>query len=169
MSDAEMGPGYLIKRIQQSLRRRCDSALKPIGLSMAQYAVLRALAAHPDASAAELARLCFVTRQSLQDVLGALRAQGLIEPSDAPASGRARSLKLTEQGARYLEGGDKAVYEVESAMVHGMSASTRTQLTRLLVRCAENLDAIDADEPSHLTSEQLPSHLIGSGSSPAGS
>ena len=46
-------------------------ALKPTGLSMAQYSTLRALHEHPEASAAELARLCFVTRQSLQDVLAA--------------------------------------------------------------------------------------------------
>ena len=35
---------------------------------MAQYAAMRALADHPEASASELARLCFVTRQSLQDL-----------------------------------------------------------------------------------------------------
>src|SRR3990170_3911780 len=59
--DVEAGAGYLIKRVQQSLRRQCDAALRPTGLSMAQYAALRALADHPDASASELARLCFVT------------------------------------------------------------------------------------------------------------
>ena len=72
-SQTEEGVGYLVKRVQQSLRRRCDAALRPTGLSMAQYVVLRALADHQDASAAELARRCFVTRQSLQDVLGGLR------------------------------------------------------------------------------------------------
>jgi DNA-binding MarR family transcriptional regulator len=65
-SEKERSVGYLVKRVQQALRRRCDAALKPTGLSMAQYAALRALAEHPDASAAELARLCFVTRQSLR-------------------------------------------------------------------------------------------------------
>ena len=70
--DVEAGAGYLIKRVQQSLRRLCDAALRPTGLSMAQYVALRALADHPDASAAELARLCFVTRQSLQDLLAGL-------------------------------------------------------------------------------------------------
>ena len=82
-SEAERSIGYLIKRVQQGLRRQCDAALKPTGLSMAQYSTLRALAEHPEASAAELARLCFVTRQSLQDVLAGLRAAGLIENADA--------------------------------------------------------------------------------------
>ena len=93
-SEAGRSIGYLVKRVQQGLRRRCDSALKPTGLSMAQYSTLGRLH-HPDASAAELARLCFVTRQSLQDVLAGLRADGLVETADAPPRGRARSLELT--------------------------------------------------------------------------
>lgn len=44
MVDVERGPGYLVKRVQQSLRRNCDAALRPTGLSMAQYTALRALA-----------------------------------------------------------------------------------------------------------------------------
>lgn len=145
MTEAERGAGYLIKRVQQSLRRRCDSALKPTGLSMAQYSVLRALAAHPEASAAELARLCFVTRQSLQDVLNTLRADGHVEPSSAPVRGRARSLQLTPRGARLLAGGDSAVHRVESVMVRGMPVATRNRLAELLMQCAENLEAADAD------------------------
>src|ERR1700744_6814967 len=94
-SENERSVGYLVKRVQQGLRRRCDAALKPTGISMAQYAVLHALAEHPDASAAELARLCFVTRQSLQDVLTGLRAADLVQNADAEPRGRAQSLALT--------------------------------------------------------------------------
>src|ERR1700729_3083324 len=90
-SGAERSIGYLVKRVQQGLRRQCDLALKPTGLSMAQYSTLRALHEHPEASAAELARLCFVTRQSLQDVLSGLRAAGLVEKGDAPPRWRPRS------------------------------------------------------------------------------
>src|SRR5258708_3602185 len=108
-SDVEGGAGYLVKRVQQSLRRRCDAALRAMGLSMAQYAALRALADHPDASASELARLCFVTRQSLQDLLIGLRADGLVESAARPARGRAQSLRLTPAGRRRLPHGPPAV------------------------------------------------------------
>jgi len=91
----ERGVGYLVKRVQQSLRRRCDSALRPTGLTMSQYAVLRALHDHPDATASDLARLCFVTRQSLRDVLGGLRSADLVADAEAPPQGRKRSLQLT--------------------------------------------------------------------------
>lgn len=138
--DVERGVGYLVKRVQQALRRNCDAALRPSGLTMSQYAVLRALADHPAASASELARLCFVTRQSLQDVLRSLRADGLVGDAGGPQRGRARALRLTTVGKRRLKSAHTAVLDVETAMVHGLSAGTQAQLAVLLMQCAQNLE-----------------------------
>jgi DNA-binding MarR family transcriptional regulator len=138
--DVEGGAGYLVKRVQQALRRRCDAATRPTGLSMAQYAALRALADHPDASASELARLCFVTRQSLQDLLAGLRSSGLVQSAPSPGQGRANALALTPAGRKRLVASHDAVLAVEEAMVQGLSASARRQLADLLTRCAENLE-----------------------------
>lgn len=139
-SDAERMVGYLVKRVQQSLRRRSDAALREKGLSVAQYAVLRALADHPDASAAELARLCFVTRQSLQDMLTGLRSTGLVGDAQEQPAGRARALTLTALGRRRLATAHSAMIEVEAAMLDGMSPAARRELARGLVACAENLE-----------------------------
>lgn len=139
-SDAERSIGYLVKRVQQGLRRECDAALKPTGLSMAQYSTLRALQEHPEASAAEVARLCFVTRQSLQDVLTGLRALGLIENADTEPRGRAQSLKLTQAGSRRLRAAHKAVFAVEDAMLQRVSAHDRRTVAEVLLRCAENVE-----------------------------
>lgn len=139
-SETERGIGYLVKRVQQSLRRRCDAALRATGLSMAQYAALRALADHPDASAAELARLCFVTRQSFQDLLIGLRSEGLIDDADTPRRGRAQSLQLTKQGRTKLGAAHAAVAAVEASMIAGLTARARTEVAAALIRCAENLE-----------------------------
>ena len=139
-SEAERSVGYLVKRVQQGLRRRCDSALKSTGLSMAQYSTLRALHEHPDASAAELARLCFVTRQSLQDVLAGLRADGLIENADKPSRGRSQSLALTRLGSRRLSAAHDAVFGVEAEMLQGISPRDRRSAAEILTSCAENLE-----------------------------
>lgn len=138
--DAERSIGYLVKRVQQGLRRECDAALKPTGLSMAQYSTLRALKEHPEASAAELARLCFVTRQSLQDVLSGLRAGGLIENADAEPRGRAQSLAVTGLGSRHLAAAHDAVFGVEDVMLQGVSVRDRRTLAEALLRCAKNLE-----------------------------
>lgn len=138
--DAERMVGYLVKRVQQSLRRRSDAALRDKGLSVAQYAVLRALADHPEASAAELARLCFVTRQSLQDMLIGLRSAGLVDDAQEQPAGRARALTLTAPGRRRLATAHSAMIDVEAAMLDGMSPGDRRELARSLLACAENLE-----------------------------
>jgi DNA-binding MarR family transcriptional regulator len=143
--EVEGGAGYLIKRVQQSLRRRCDAALRPTELSMAQYTALRALADHPDASASELARLCFVTRQSLQDLLAGLRTAGLVRAASSTGRGRAIALALTSVGRKRLAASHHAVIGVEDAMLQGLSASARRQLAELLTQCAENLESEPAD------------------------
>jgi DNA-binding MarR family transcriptional regulator len=142
----ERSVGYLVKRAQQSLRRRCDTALRPIGLTMSQYAVLRALHDHPDATASDLARLCFVTRQSLRDVLGGLRSTGLVADMEAPPDGRKRALRLTSQGLQRLQIGHATVIDVESAMLQGISVKARTELAALLSRCTDNLDNLPETE-----------------------
>src|SRR6267154_4904609 len=113
-SETERAVGYLVKRVQQSLRRRSDAALRSTGVSMAQYAVLRALYDHLEASASELSRLCFVTRQSLQDVLSGLRSSRLVSESDRPSRGRVRSLEVTASAAKRLAAAHAAVMGVES-------------------------------------------------------
>ena len=139
--EVERGAGYLVKRVQQSLRRQCDAALRPTGLSMAQYTALRALADHPEASASELARLCFVTRQSLQDLLAGLRSSGLVRAGAGPTRGRATALALTPAGQRRLSASHDAVLDVENAMLVGFSPDAQRRLADLLTRCAENLEA----------------------------
>jgi DNA-binding MarR family transcriptional regulator len=138
--ETEHSAGYLMKRVQQSLRRRCDAALRPTGLSMAQYAALRALADLPEASASELARRCFVTRQSLQDLLTGLRSAGLVTDAPAAPRGRARALALTATGRKRLAAGDAAVDAVDVAMVDGLTQPERNRLAAMLVQCAENLE-----------------------------
>jgi len=147
MSDVETerAVGYLAKRVQQAFRRRCDDALRAGGVSMSQYAVLRALADHPDASASELARLCFVTRQSLQDLLSGLRSAGLVTESATVRSGRARSLDLTSEGRKRLTSAHRAVMAVDESMTEGLSERARRELAASLVRCATNLEAEPSD------------------------
>lgn len=144
-SETERTVGYLVKRVQQALRRRCDAVLRPGGVSMAQYAALRALADIPDATASDLARRCFVTRQSAQDLVAGLRAAGLVRAPAARSTGRARPLELTAEGRRRLNVAHRAVMAVDQAMTEGLSASARRQLESALMRCAANLEAGPTD------------------------
>lgn len=132
--------GYQVKRVQQRLRQVCDEELRGRGVSMAQYAVLRALADEPGLTSAELARRCFVTRQSLGDVLAGLTSGGLVEVTESVRSGRSRPVVLTPEGVALLAGADQAVRRVEERMTSGLDDADRHALVRLLERCAENLE-----------------------------
>ncbi|MHC1557688.1 MarR family winged helix-turn-helix transcriptional regulator [Actinomycetospora sp. C-140] len=145
MGQAPVGdrPGYRVKQVQQALRHAGDAALRGIGLSVSQYAALRALADRPGASSAEVARRCFVTRQSVADVLGPLRAAGAVEDGE-PARGRARPMALTTVGRARLAAAETAMAEVEERMLAGLSAREVATLTELLTVCAANLGDLSA-------------------------
>jgi hypothetical protein len=55
--------GYLVKRVQAALRATMDKELRPLGLSVSQYAILEALLDEgaSESTNAAIARRCFVT------------------------------------------------------------------------------------------------------------
>ena len=59
--------GYLVKRVQAALRTAMDADLRPLGLSVSQYAILEALFENAEeCTNAAIARRCFITPQSGQ-------------------------------------------------------------------------------------------------------
>ncbi|MFI6600752.1 MarR family winged helix-turn-helix transcriptional regulator [Nonomuraea sp. NPDC050536] len=136
MSQLDQRVAYLVKQVADAFRRASERRLRELGLSMAQYAVLRALADVPGAPAAELARRTFVTRQSLRDVLGGLTAAGLASVAREATAGRALPVTLTDEGRALLERAEAIVLEVEERMIAGLPAD---ELAGLLRACAENL------------------------------
>lgn len=138
--DSENRVGYAAKHLQQALRSAADHGLRPIGLTMPQYAVLSALAAGPGLSNSELARRCFVTRQTMNDVLVGLQRAGLISRQAHPRDRRVQRTELTRVGREILERGDAAVVEVEDQMTAGLSQAERRQLLSLLSTCIDNLE-----------------------------
>jgi DNA-binding MarR family transcriptional regulator len=139
--DVRQRIGYLVKHLQQVFHRSSEEGLRKIGLSMAQYAVLRALADAPGAPAAELARRTFVTRQSLRDVLSGLRTAGLASVADRPTAGRSRPVTLTDHGRELLGQADEIVFEVERRMLAELSPDDVRRLGGLLSACLAGLAA----------------------------
>ena len=137
--DVRQHIGYLVKQVQQAFRRACDEHLRELGLSMSQYAVLRALADAPGAPAAELARRTFVTRQSLRDVLAGLSTAGLASVAAQPTTGRVLPVTLTDAGQSLLDQADNIVLDVEKRMITGLPPGEVQRLAALLTDCARNL------------------------------
>lgn len=133
---------YQTRRLQQLLRRTGDAALHASGLTLAQYTVMRVIADLPDASSAEVARHCNVSRQSLQDLIRILRDHGYVRVAEQPVSGRSLPIRVTPEGRRVLRKADRAISRIEDRMVSGIPPKDVDRVIGLLDRCAENLEAI---------------------------
>lgn len=141
-SDGHDRIGHQTRRLQQLLRRTGDAALQASGLTLAQYTVMQVIAELPDASSAEIARQCNVSRQSLQDLIRILRDRGFVRVADQPVSGRSLPIRITPDGRKVLRKADRAISRIEDRMVSGIPARDVDRMLALLDRCAENLEAL---------------------------
>ncbi|MEJ2746402.1 MAG: MarR family transcriptional regulator [Anaerolineae bacterium] len=132
--------GYLIKRAQQALRQEMDDALRALNLTTAQYAALSALEQTPKASNAALARACFVTPQTMIEIVKNLEASGCVTRQSHPEHGRIIQTILTENGRAKLADAHGVVGKIEERMLSGLKAAEQENLTAYLQKCCENLE-----------------------------
>lgn len=140
-SGLDFSVGYALKRTQHALRLRVDEALRKMGLTTPQYAVLSVLEDTPGLSGAELARRSFVTPQTMNVVLTKLESAGLIARSAHPKHGRVLQAHLTDKGKELVSGAHKKVEAIEENMLAGLSNEDRARLTETLNDCADALEA----------------------------
>jgi DNA-binding MarR family transcriptional regulator len=133
-------PGYALKRAQHALRTSMDRALRPLGLTSPQYAVLSAIELDPGISSAALARAAFVTAQTMQGIVANLERDGLLERSADPSHGRILKGELTKKGAKTLRQAHKCVRRIEAITFGSLSSAEIANLTTQLTACAEALD-----------------------------
>ncbi len=127
--------GYRLKQAATALRSAMDATLRPLALSVPQYACLELLGQRSGLSNADLARGAFVTRQSMNGVLRGLQDGGLVtRPVTAPR-GRALPSQLTPAGRRRLQIASAKVRAVEKQMLTSFSATQEYRLCRDLAAC----------------------------------
>jgi DNA-binding MarR family transcriptional regulator len=123
---------YRVWRAENALSRILDEALRPLGMSVAQCAVLFHLDLHGTLSAADLSRLIHVTPQGIASTVRRLAQSGWIDRRPHPIHGRIILLALTENGRRVLHDAMRIGDEVEALVTRGLSSSDRVALTRAL-------------------------------------
>jgi len=129
---------------QHRLRQHLDAELGRLGITAPQNAVLLAVVGNPRISNAELARVAFVTPQTMQAILVNLERAGLIVRSPHPEHGRVIMTEPTTAGQEAIADGAKAADAVQRRMLSKLSTEEARLLCELLKRCAAALD----DEPS---------------------
>lgn len=128
--------GYALKRAQQAMRLHMDRQLKEVDLTAPQYAVLASLEIEHGASNATLARLAFVTPQTMQVMLVKLEKAGLISRKPDAKHGRIQRTVLTDKGRAALAMAHAAAQQAEKI---AKDAAATPGAVAMLTRIAEAL------------------------------
>jgi DNA-binding MarR family transcriptional regulator len=133
--------GYLVKRVQAALRAAMDEELRPLGLSVSQYAILEALfeEGESESSNAAIARRCFVTPQSANEMIAALTESELVVRRSSDRAPRIR-FALTRRGRAKCTKARERVLIVEERMLAGQTGADRKRVATFLERCARALE-----------------------------
>jgi DNA-binding MarR family transcriptional regulator len=117
----EQSVGRLLKRAEQAMVRSKTAALKPIGLTLAQYVALAELELKQGITAATLARACFVSPQAIMILLKSTEQQGLIARRPHPRHANVLELHITDVGREALHAGRTHVAPVEKRIFAAFS------------------------------------------------
>ena len=102
--------GLGLKRAQHELRLAINAELAGIGTNISQLNVLFFVRRHPRVSSADLARLAFLTPQTLGQQVIQMQKRGFVVREPGP--GRKIGHSLTEAGEKLLDAGMEKVREV---------------------------------------------------------
>lgn len=135
VGELELSVGYVLKQVHASLRTAMDEALRPLELTVPQYACLELLGQNPGLSNSELARRAFVTRQSMNLVLRRLQERGLLTRPDQAPHGRALPSMLTRDGQAVLHRASTTVRAAEKQLFAPLSQEQQLRLRQDLAAC----------------------------------
>ena len=121
-------------------RALLEDSLREEGLTLPQLRLLKAIDEQDGASAAALARTCYVTPQTMQSILTrAERAQWIVRGKSL-GNNRIVTAALTPLGKAVLERGWQMSARIEAILWSGVDLATLQQLNRILEAGIANLD-----------------------------
>jgi DNA-binding MarR family transcriptional regulator len=145
--DMSSSPSYQkllnLYRAYASVEAAFEATLAPLGLSPAQWDILRCLREYPGASGADIARSAKVTPQAVATMLQRLEKAKLITRC-ASERGRVVEAYLTAQGEELLKQGDRIAEQIEAQVFSKFTQDEQEQFNQLLSRCVENLEHTDS-------------------------
>jgi DNA-binding MarR family transcriptional regulator len=134
--EAKRGPeghlGYLLRQAAVALRGAMDRALADLGVTTPQFAVLTMIVAYPGLSGADLARLTFLTPQTINVIVRNLARDGAIAKTAHATHGRILRLQATPKGQSLLKRCRTRVAEIEGGMAQRLDRQEERVVRRWL-------------------------------------
>jgi DNA-binding MarR family transcriptional regulator len=110
-----------------------------VDLEPRQFALMRAIAASEGQPQSTLGEWLGIAPSSMVAVIDDLEARGLVKRRPHPTDRRSRTLFLTKDGQKVLEGAIGRASELEQTVSGGFSENERQGLLKSLTRVADNL------------------------------
>lgn len=131
------GLSQILSHTKHEMRQQMDAALKPLGLSAAQYSALSALEERDTQTNADLARACFVTPQTMIRMVKEFKTRGFIK--ETHTQGLKVHFELSRKALDILCKAHVVIDKLERRMTKGFSRKDVERLLNDLKVCFANL------------------------------
>ena len=131
--------GYLLRQAHAAVRLTMERTLADLGVTSPQFAVLTMLNAYPGLSGADVARLTFLTPQTVGVIIRNLERDGAIAMTPHPVHGRIQQWTLTPRGATLLKACRERVIALEKRLARDLDSKAETSVRRWLAGIAADL------------------------------
>ena len=131
--------GYLLRQAQAAVRLTMERSLAGLGVTPPQFGVLTMLKAYPGLSGAEVARLTFLTPQTVGVIIRNLERDGAIRMTPHPVHGRIQQWTLTPRGKALLRDCRQRVLALEARLAAGLDRKAETTIRQWLAKIAAEM------------------------------
>jgi len=138
-------PSHLLRRAEQFAAEIFLKAEIPDGVTLRQSVLLAAIAEADGASQSDLVNATGVDRSTLAEMMARMEQKGFIVRAAAEDDGRAKSVSLTAEGRRRLDGALPAMREVDKALLAALPANRRSAFRATLLALTDAADAMHAE------------------------
>lgn len=124
--------GYNARRAALAIIGVFLERMAPFELRPVDFSVLSLIHHNPGVTARQLCKTLGLLPPNMVGTINQFEGRGLIERRPHPRDRRAQGLHLTVQGLRLIEQAEHTARELESVVVHKLSAQEQGQLKSLL-------------------------------------
>jgi len=139
--DRQNSCGGLIKQIHDALERNANNAMRPMGMTMAQFGVLLALDCEEDGTLPlkALEQSLRVAQSTAAGIVARLEQKGLVESFGDPSDRRVKLVRVTAAGEACCRQAEKNMAQTESELLSGLTEAERGILLVLLQKVRDTL------------------------------
>lgn len=147
---------YLIKQLQYKTYVRLEDALRPLGITSAQFRIMITLHDHAGRSSAELSRMFGVKPQTMIKQIAILENRGLVTRAVAESNKRVLEVELSEEGERVLAKATAEAAALDKKVFAVLGAEEFEQYRATTLKLLQSLDKTDHEAEEY---ELVPGQL----------